>query len=210
MSSHATLEGNDLACIRGERVVFMGLSFRIEPGAALLVTGPNGAGKSSLLRVMAGLLPAVAGDLLWNGVPIHAGEEPHGARLGFVGHHDAVKTALSVAENVSFWAGLRGGGAIGPALARFGLSDLADFPAKLLSAGQKRRLALARLLAAPAPLWLLDEPTLGLDRVSVAALEQAIADHRAGGGMVAVSTHAEIALPGAVALDLGAFQANTE
>ncbi|MBY0430156.1 MAG: heme ABC exporter ATP-binding protein CcmA, partial [Rhodospirillales bacterium] len=124
-----------------------------------------------------------------------------------VGHHDAIKPVLTVAENLAFWARLHGvgSGSVATALDRLGLTRLAGLPGKLLSAGQKRRLNLARLLAAPAPLWLLDEPTTALDRASVKSIEQVLAEHRAQGGMVVVSTHTDIDLPGATELHLDHF-----
>jgi heme exporter protein A len=199
----------NLACRRGERLVFSGLSFAVEPGGAVLLVGPNGSGKSSLLRVLAGLLPPEAGRILWGGVPV--GEDPaeHRARLHFQGHHDAVKPVLTVVETLAFWSGLRGAGAAAAAAAldRVRLSHLADWPCRFLSAGQKRRLALARLFASPAPLWLLDEPTTGLDADAVASLETAIAQHRASAGVVVLSTHTPVRLPGAATLDLARAEA---
>lgn len=199
--------GRDLACRRGERLVFRGLSFALGPGDALLLTGPNGSGKSSLLRLMAGLLPPLSGALSWDGSPV--GDDParHRARLQFIGHQDAVKPVLTVLETVTFWAGLRGAGAASAqaALDRLGLGRLAEWPCRLLSAGQKRRLALARLLAAPAPLWLLDEPTTGLDHDAARNLAAAIAEHRAQGGIVAASTHIPLDLPAAQTLSLADF-----
>lgn len=189
--------GRELVCVRGERTVFAGLDFALDAGEALVLTGPNGSGKSSLLRLMAGLLRPARGALTWDGAPISADREAHCARLHYVGHLDAIKPALSVRENLRFWAGLANGpgaGDPGPALAGFGLEPLADIPARMLSAGQRRRLALARLLAAPAPLWLLDEPTVALDAESVGRLEAAVATHRADGGIVVLATHAGIAL----------------
>src|SRR3954470_12156585 len=163
------LEARDLACHRGERVVFAGLSFRLEPGGALLLVGANGAGQSTLLRLLAGLLRPEAGALFWDGADALADRAAHAARLRYLSHQDALKPALTARENLEFFARLWGG-AVEPALAALDLSPLAELPAGVLSSGQKRRLALARLALAPAPLWLLDEPTVGLDAASVARL----------------------------------------
>ncbi len=202
-------EGRDLACIRGERLVFAGLDFILEAGEALLLTGPNGSGKSSLLRLMAGLTRPAKGDLLWGGQAIAADPEAHGGRLHFVGHLEAVKPVLTVAENLSLWAGLRGApaGAVEEALAQAGLGALAAVPGRLLSSGRKRRLALARLLSFPAPLWLLDEPTVGLDAAAGERLAGALARHRSGGGRVVVTSHVPLPLPDHQRLDLADFQA---
>lgn len=188
----ALLEARELACWRGERLVFAGLSFTLAPGEALLLTGPNGAGKSSLLRVLAGLLPAAEGRLLWAGEDALADRVGHGTRLCYVGHQDAVKPALTAAENLAFFA-RRAGGEVARALAALDLSPLADLPARVLSSGQRRRLALARLALAPRPLWLLDEPSVGLDAASVARLGPLFAAHLARGGMIVAATH--LALP---------------
>jgi heme exporter protein A len=205
-------QARGLACLRGGRLVFTGLEFDLAPGGAVLLLGPNGSGKSSLLRLLAGLLAPAAGRLEWAGAPIAEDPEAHAARTHYLGHHDAVKPVLSVAETIGFWARLhqpdatRAAAATRAALERFGLAPLADMPGRMLSAGQKRRTNLARLLAAPSPLWLLDEPTTALDRASVAVLEAVLAEHRAQGGMVVLSTHTPIALPGAAALQLDRFQ----
>ncbi len=193
-----------MACIRGERPVFSGVSFRLERGGALALVGPNGAGKSSLLRILAGFLKPAGGTLEWEGAPIDDDWAAHRGRLHYVGHLDAVKPALTVAENLHGWARFRGAARAAPeALAALGIADLADVPGRYLSAGQKRRLALARVLATPAPLWLLDEPTVTLDDDAAARVDAMIAAHRAGGGMAIVATHGEIALDGAQRLDLG-------
>ena len=205
----AEFAGDALACIRAERLVFRDLSFALADTGALRLTGPNGSGKSSLLRVMAGFIRPAAGTLSWDGSDVTKDREAHGARLAYIGHLDAAKPVLTVEESVSFWARLYGAAApaaaTSTALEAFDLLRLADFPVRLLSSGQRRRLALTRLLAAPAPLWLLDEPTTGLDTASVARLEAAIAAHREGGGMVVVATHTEIALPDATTLELERF-----
>jgi heme exporter protein A len=189
------LQAERLACWRGERLVFSDLSFVLSPGEAMLLTGANGAGKSSLLRVLAGLIPAAEGRLLWDGADALADRVAHGARLRYLGHADALKPALTARENLAFHARLHGGEA-GPALAALGLSELADLPARVLSSGQKRRLALARLALSPAPLWLLDEPTVGLDAASLERLAPLLAEHRSRGGMVVAATHVPLPLEG--------------
>ncbi|MEE8187917.1 MAG: heme ABC exporter ATP-binding protein CcmA [Kiloniellales bacterium] len=200
-------EGRDLICVRGERRVFEGLDFALPAGGALLLTGPNGSGKSSLLRLMAGLLRPAGGALLWDGKPVNQGPEAQRGRLGYLGHLDAVKPILTAEENLSFWAALGGGGAgeVARALEAFALEPLRDVPGRMLSAGQKRRVALARLIAVPAGLWLLDEPTVGLDAESVERLAQAAAAQRADGGRVVAATHIGLDLPGAEELDLARF-----
>jgi heme exporter protein A len=195
------LEGQELACWRGERAIFAGLSFTLPPGGALLLTGANGAGKSSLLRLLAGLIPPAEGRLLWRGEDALADRVAHARRLRYLSHGDALKPSLTAAENLAFYARLWGG-EIGPALAALGLSELADLPARVLSSGQKRRLALARLALGPAPLWLLDEPTVGLDAASVERLGGLLAAHRAAGGAVLAATHLPLPLPGAAELRL--------
>jgi heme exporter protein A len=159
----------------------------------MLLTGPNGAGKSSLLRLVAGLLPPAEGRLLWDGEDALADRAGHARRLRYLGHADALKPALTARENLDFYARLWGG-EVAPALEALGLAALADLPARVLSSGQKRRLALARLALAPAPLWLLDEPTIGLDAVSVARLGGLFAAHRDRGGIVLAATHLPLPL----------------
>jgi heme exporter protein A len=205
----AELAGENLACRRGEQLVFRGLDCRLPAGEALVLTGPNGSGKSSLLRLLATLLVPAAGRLLWGGVPI--AEDPAGYRgaIHYVGHLDGVKPALSPREMLGFWAVLRGvqHPAIDAALATFGLEGVADWPCRWLSAGQRRRLALARLIAGPAPIWLLDEPGAALDTDGEARLAAAIAAHRAAGGSIVVATHQPIAMTGGSNLALEDFAA---
>jgi heme exporter protein A len=198
----APFAGRDLACRRGERMVFARLDFLLAPGGLLLLRGANGSGKSSLLRVMAGLLRPVEGALAWNMRPIAADPDLHRRRLAFLGHLDALKAALTAAENLAFWCGA---GSVAPALGAFGIERLAQLPARLLSAGQRRRLALARVFASGAPLWLLDEPTNGLDAEAEAMFARVLADHRARGGMAAIALHGDYSPPGATALALGDF-----
>jgi heme exporter protein A len=202
----AGLEGRALACRRGGRGVFHGLDFAAAPGDLVVLRGANGAGKSSLLRMIAGLLPPAAGTLVWDGEDIAEDPGAHRRRLAYVGHGDALKPALTLAEHLRFHAKLRGADEAGcaAALDAFALAPLADMPARFLSQGQRRRAALARLLAAPAPLWLLDEPTNGLDAPSVDALAHAVARQRAGGGIVVAATHLEFAGAAARTLALGA------
>lgn len=201
-----SLSGEDLACIRGERLVFAKLAFRIETGGALVLRGPNGSGKSSLLRLIAGLGRPTTGAIAWNGEDIAQDRAAHRGRIAYAGHAEAIKPALTVEENFRFWAGLRGATADAkPALARLGLDRHAGIPGRFLSSGEKRRLALATMAASGAAVWLLDEPTVGLDAASLSALEDLLAEHRRNGGMVVLSTHVDLALGDAAMLDLGAF-----
>jgi heme exporter protein A len=194
------LWASGLSCVRSGREVFAGLDFAVEAGDALLVLGPNGAGKSSLLRLIAGLVRPVAGRLALDGGD---GELTLPEQAHYLGHQDAVKPSLTVAENLAFWSRYLGGGADGDALAAVGLNRLSDLPAAFLSAGQRRRLSIARLIAAPRPLWLLDEPTSALDAASQARLTDIMRGHRAGGGIVVAATHGPIGLDGAKELRLG-------
>ena len=174
-----------------------------------MLIGPNGSGKSSLLRLLATLLAPAAGRLLWGGTPVEDDPAGYRAAIHYVGHLDAVKPALSPREMLGFWAAMRDAAspALDEALDTFGLGARADWPCRWLSAGQRRRLALARLIAAPAPVWLLDEPGAALDDDGEARLVAAIASHRAAGGRVAVATHQPLALPGATTLALDRFAA---
>ncbi len=186
------LTASGLAVFRGERLVFRDLSFALGSGEALLLRGANGAGKSSLLRALAGLTPLAAGTLLWDGENALEDSVAHARRIAWLGHLDAVKPALTAAENVGDRA----------ALAAVGLAAYAALPARLLSAGQKRRLAIARVIATAAPLWLLDEPTTGLDAASEAQFIGICEKHLASGGAIIASTHTQLELSGAKTLNL--------
>ena len=201
------LVGERLACRRGERWVFSGVDFAVEPGCALLLHGANGSGKSSLLRLLATLLDPADGQLLWDGAPVSDDPAVNRARLHYVGHLDGIKPALTVRETLRFWAGLRGVAApsLDAALTAFALDGIADWPCRWLSAGQRRRLALARLVATEASLWLLDEPTAMLDSDSENRLVAAIEAHRAAGGRVVIATHQSLALADTAVLRLEDF-----
>jgi len=206
----ATFSGTGLACRRGGHGVFGGLDFTLAPGQALVLRGANGSGKTTLLRLMAGLAVPSAGLLLWAGVAVADDPEAHSRRTRLIGHLDGVKAALTVAENLDFAARLHGGAseaARADALRRFGLGTLASLPARVLSAGQRHRLALARLLVAPAPLWLLDEPANTLDNAALDTLAAVIAEHRARGGLVVLASHGAAPVTDAGVLDLGRFAA---
>jgi heme exporter protein A len=194
------LVATELACIRGGQTVFNGLDFAVEGGQSLVVTGPNGAGKTTLLRLMAGLVHASAGRLTLTGAD---DDSPLAEQAHYVGHQDALKPALTVAENLAFWAQFLGG-ASGSAdrLAQFGLQGLGRIPAAYLSAGQRRRLSLCRLVAVIRPIWLLDEPTTALDGQAVEMLGAVMQAHLAGGGIVVAATHAALPLKPTVELKL--------
>ena len=196
------LTGDNLTCQRGGRTVFSGLNFSLSGGEAMMVTGRNGAGKSSLLRMIAGLICISAGRLDLSGGEADAtlAEQAH-----YLGHQDALKPSLSVSENLRFWADFLGdaGATLEPALAAVDLAPLADLPAAYLSAGQRRRLSIARLIAAKRPLWLLDEPTSALDVPSQDRLAGLMRNHLAGGGMIMAATHGSIGLERARELKVG-------
>ncbi len=194
----------DLSCVRGGRRVLAGVGFALAPGETLVLRGPNGAGKSTLLRALAGLLPAT-GSIALSGRALDA--DALSEAVAYVGHLDAVKPQLTVAENLRFWAGLAGGpadatAAADAAIAAFDLAAIAPQPARLCSAGQKRRLALARLVVAPRRLWLLDEPTVSLDAHAEALFLAAVRAHAAAGGLAVVATHVALALDRCRPLDL--------
>jgi heme exporter protein A len=194
------LTAQNLSLERGGRRLFAGVSFTVSPGEALVVTGPNGAGKSSLLRAIAGFLPLGEGSVTCQGAPSR--EEA----IHYLGHLDALKGALTASENLAFWGAVLGGGGLqaAVALARVGLAHVADLPVRALSAGQKRRVALARLLVARRPLWLLDEPTTALDAAAQARFAELVRAHLGEGGLVVAATHAPLGLDAARTLALGA------
>ena len=197
------LKAEKLTCVRGGREVFRDVSFALKNGEALLVTGRNGAGKSSLLRMIAGLVRIASGTLSLEGGQAEAatGEQAH-----YLGHLDTLKPALTVAENLRFWAEFLGpsSGDIGPALEAVDLARLASLPAGYLSAGQRRRLSIARLVAVPRALWLLDEPTSALDAASQTRLADLMRRHLASGGMIVAAAHGPIGLERARELKMGA------
>ena len=194
------LDARDLVCIRGGREVFAGVGFTISASEALLVTGPNGAGKSSLLRMIAGRVRVAAGQLSLTGA---APDRPLAEQVHYLGHQDALKPALTVMENLRFWTDYLGGGDPASALASVGLGGLAHLPAGYLSAGQRRRLSLARLVAVSRPIWLLDEATAALDSAAQQRLTELMRGHLAAGGLIVAATHGPIGLERAKELQLG-------
>jgi heme exporter protein A len=193
------LVADNLACERGGRMVFHGLGFSLESGQLALLKGPNGSGKTSLLRLIAGLAEPAAGTLTLEGA---SGDLTPGQRAHLVQHLDAVKAALTVEENLAFWSDFLGGGDVEAALAAFALERLRATPAAYLSAGQRRRLSLSRLALVPRPLWLLDEPSVGLDAASLVRLKSQILTQLAMGGLVVASSHVDIGVAASVEIDL--------
>jgi heme exporter protein A len=191
-----------LTSIRGDRTLFAGLAFTIGGGEALLLLGPNGSGKTTLIRTVAGLLAPAAGTIRIQGGDA---ERSVGEQCHYVGHLNAIKPSLTVEENAKFWCRFLGGreDRVEEALAAFGLAALRDIPSAYLSAGQKRRLGLARVLLAERPIWLLDEPTVSLDSAAQDMLAAAATAHLAAGGLVIAATHAPLGVAGARELHLG-------
>jgi heme exporter protein A len=195
------LKADNLTCSRGGRQVFSDISFTVSSGEALMVTGRNGAGKSSLLRLIAGLVRIADGRLELTGGETDA---PIGEQAHYLGHQDALKPSLSVAENLQFWTEFLGGQTPAlEALEKVGLEPLADLPAAYLSAGQRRRLSIARLIAVARPPWLLDEPTSALDVASQARLADLMRAHLAGGGLIVAAAHGPIGLDTAREMKMG-------
>lgn len=194
------LNAKGLTCERGGRIVFRDVSLSLKPGQLMQLTGPNGSGKSSLLRLIAGLNEAQAGtvELVGGSEDLSLGQQAH-----YVAHQEPVKSALSVEENLAFWRDFMGGGDVDEALDAFDLSRLASYPAGLLSAGQKRRLALARIVLVPRVLWLLDEPTVGLDTASLERFVKVMAAQLGQGGMIISATHVPLGREPDIRLDLG-------
>ncbi|MFT6089039.1 heme ABC exporter ATP-binding protein CcmA [Sulfitobacter sp.] len=193
-----TLRVNDLAVARGGVPVLGGVSFEVTPGTALILRGPNGAGKTTLLRTIAGLQPALSGQ-------IDGADET----IAYAGHADGLKAMLSVAENLTFWAQVFGNSDISAALAAYQLDPLRDRLAGTLSAGQKRRLGLARLMVTGRPVWVLDEPTVSLDADAVAMFASAVTAHLRAGGMALIATHINLGL-NAETFDVTPYRAKPE
>ena len=189
------IEVRNLAVARGGVTVLQGLGFSVRPGQALALRGPNGSGKTTLLRTLAGLQPPVAGQIDLNPDSV-----------AYAAHADGLKSTLTVAENLTFWSEIYGGPAIDHAIAAMDLAKLTRRRAGELSAGQKRRLGLARLLVTGRPHWLLDEPTVSLDVASVALFAGVVRDHLAAGGAALIATHVDLGLPEAQVLDLDPYR----
>lgn len=190
------LQVHDLAVSRGGRRAVEGVDFILSAGQALILRGPNGIGKTTLLRTVAGLQPAAAGRV-----------EADPDAIAYAAHADGLKAALTVTENLEFWRLVFGGPPIAAAIEAMDLGALVQRPAAMLSAGQKRRLGLARLLVTGRRVWVLDEPTVSLDAGSVALFAGAVRRHLAGGGAALMATHIDLGLPEAQVLDLGPFRA---
>lgn len=195
----AGVSGKAIHVWRGDRHVLRGTSIHVAAGQLVHVAGPNGAGKTTLLRVLAGLLTPEQGSVSWQGRPIAADRAAYGATVSYLGHSDGLKPEFTARENLAFEVGLRrrlDTDAIDAALARVGLADAHDQPARSLSAGQRRRLAIARVLLTGTPLWILDEPYTNLDRAGVERLTAIIAEHLVAGGAAVVAAHQPPSIPG--------------
>lgn len=197
------LKAENLSCERGGRVVFKHLNFSLGSGELLELRGPNGSGKSSLLRVLAGLNIPVTGSIKLEGANT---DQPLAEQTHYVGHSEANKSALTLQENLDFWTEFLGGIKSETTLSAFQLATMANDQAALLSSGQKRRLALSRLITSYRPLWLLDEPAVGLDASSVRNLQAVVEAHLSSGGMVIAATHTDLGMKSTHQLELEARQ----
>jgi len=203
------LELSNLACRRGGRLLFSGMDLSLTEGDAAVVTGPNGSGKSSLLRLIAGLIQPLQGQIHWEGQNALKFSDNFRSALRYVGHSDGLQPVLSVLENLKYWSQLYGSSQdlekLNRGLESVGLFDLSELPARVLSAGQRRRLALARAIATEGRLWLLDEPSVALDRQSINRIETAISEFRASGGIVIASTNAPLNLSDCKVLNISDY-----
>ena len=208
MTKHV-LELSNLACRRGGRLLFSGLDLSLTEGGAALVTGPNGSGKSSFLRVIAGLIQPLQGQIHWEGQNAQKFSDNFRSALRYVGHSDGLQPVLSVLENLKYWSQIYGSSQdlekLNHGLEAVGLFDLSELPARVLSAGQRRRLALAKAIATDGRIWLLDEPTVALDRQSINRIETAISEFRASGGIVIASTNAPLNLSDCKVLNISDY-----
>lgn len=192
----AKLSGNALTLIRGERCLFEGLSFALDPGELLLLEGQNGSGKTSLLRAIAGLMSLESGEVRWNDVPVLEQRQEFHAATVWLGHRSGLKSDLTMVENLRFEACLRpqSGKDIDEVFDRLGIRRLRKLPVRSLSAGQQRRVALARLLLADVPLWLMDEPFTNLDRDGRTLVMELVQEHLARGGLCALAAHQDVSI----------------
>ncbi|MEO1494140.1 MAG: heme ABC exporter ATP-binding protein CcmA [Pseudomonadota bacterium] len=198
----------DLQCRRGGRLVLDGTGFTVPGGRAAVVRGPNGAGKSTLLRALAGILPISDGSVRLGDITLTGDRSGYQEQVAYAGHLDAVKPALTVGQNLGIWAGIHGAksGRVAEALGHFGIEHISDRPAAQCSAGQKRRLGLARLMVLDRPLWLLDEPTVSLDTASSELVSDLVRRHCAGGGIALVATHIDLGLSDAEVIEVTPVQ----
>lgn len=213
MNHSPALSAHDLECARGDRTLFTGLGFELAAGELLLVQGGNGQGKTSLLRLLTGLSGPVAGEVRWRGQAIKAAREAYHRDMIYLGHANGIKEDLTPLENLRFQAGLSGrdfdAARAEQTLCQLGLARCLDLPTRVLSFGQRRRVALAGLLTAGAVLWILDEPLTGLDVHGVALVESLLREHLNRGGMVVMTTHQPLTLDGVAvrALQVGQREA---
>jgi len=197
-----SLHIDSLTCIRQDRLIFADLSFSLSAGEMMWVKGRNGVGKSSLLRILAGLLAPAAGKVSWNGTDIADEPDIYHQNFRYIAHQDALKAAFSARENLDFWADYAGQDQVLAALQAFELQDIADHPVRILSAGQKKRSNLARLIACPAPLWILDEPVSSLDSHYIKLFKSLLLAHVTKGGMAILATHQDLEIDNIRILDL--------
>lgn len=202
MRNHMSLHVQSLTCIRQDRLIFNSVDLSLNPGEILWVKGRNGAGKSSLLRILAGLLTSASGLVLWKGKDIEDDQEQYLQNIRYIGHQDALKTAFTARENLEFWCRFSGSDLVDTALKALHLEAIADHPVRIMSAGQKKRSNLARLIACPAPLWILDEPISSLDVHYIDLFKTLLKEHVASGGMVLLATHQDLGIEGIRHLDL--------